>query len=249
MMVHFIGAGPGDPDLITVKGRDLIASCPVCLYAGSLVPEALLAHAPAGARRVDTQGLTLDEIVGEMSAAHSRGDDVARLHSGDLAVFSAVGEQTRRLDALGIPWTMTPGVPAVAAAAAAIGRELTLPGVAQTVILTRPGARATAMPDGESLAELAAHGTTLVLHLTVGAAGRIADALLPAYGPDCPVAVVAYATQPQETVVRTRLADLVAAVEEHGVGRNAMFIFGPALAAEGFHDSHLYSAARVRPPS
>ena len=249
MTVHFIGAGPGDPDLITVRGRDLIAASPVCLYAGSLVPEALLTHAPPGARRVDTPGLSLDEIVTEMADAHGRGEDVARLHSGDLAVFSAMAEQTRRLDALGIPWDATPGVPAFAAAAAALGRELTLPGVAQTVILARPGGRATPVPDAEALGRLAAHRTTLVLHLAAGAAERIVGELLPAYGPGCPVAVVAHATQPAEVVVRTALGELEAAVEAAGIRRNAIVIVGPALGAEGFRDSHLYSAGRARDPA
>ena len=249
MTVHFIGAGPGDPDLITVRGRDLIAASPLCLYAGSLVPEALLSHAPPGARRVDTQRLSLDEIVAEMAEAHGRGQDVARLHSGDLAVFSAMAEQTRRLDALGIPWDATPGVPAFAAAAAALGRELTLPGVAQTVILARPGGRATPVPDAEALGRLAAHRTTLVLHLAAGAAERIVGELLPAYGPGCPVAVVAHATQPGEVVVRTALGELEAAVEAAGIRRNAIVIVGPALGAEGFRDSHLYSAGRARDPA
>ena len=249
MTVHFIGAGPGDPDLITVRGRDLIAASPVCLYAGSLVPEALLSYAPPGARLVDTQGLSLDEIVTEMAEAHGRGEDVARLHSGDLAVFSAMAEQTRRLDALAIPWDATPGVPAFAAAAAALGRELTLPGVAQTVILARPGGRATPVPDAEALGRLAAHRTTLVLHLAAGAAERIVGELLPAYGPGCPVAVVAHATQPGEVVVRTALGELEAAVEAAGIRRNAIVIVGPALGAEGFRDSHLYSAGRARDPA
>jgi precorrin-4/cobalt-precorrin-4 C11-methyltransferase len=247
--VHFIGAGPGDADLITVRGRDLIAASPVCLYAGSLVPEALLSHAPPGARLVDTQGLSLDEIIAAMAEAHGRGEDVARLHSGDLSVFSAMAEQTRRLDALGIPWDATPGVPAFAAAAAALGRELTLPGVAQTVILARPGGRATPVPDAEALGRLAVHRTTLVLHLAAGAAERIAGELLPAYGPACPVAVIAHATQPAQVIVRTALGELEAAVEAAGIRRNAIVIVGPALAAEGFRDSHLYSAGRARDPA
>ncbi len=201
MTVHFIGAGPGAADLLTVRAARLIARCPVCLYAGSLVPPEVTALAPPHARLVDTQGLDLDAITAELRAAHERGDDVARLQSGDLSLFSATAEQTRRLDELGIPWDVTPGVPAFAAAAAALGRELTLPGVAQTVILTRHARRATPMPEGEELASLAAHGATLVLHLAVQAIGEIAGKLEPLYGPGCPAAVVARASWPDETIV------------------------------------------------
>ncbi len=246
MSVHFIGAGPGDPGLITVRGRDLIAASPVCLYAGSLVPEVLLAFAPPGARLVDTRDLTLDRIVAEMAEAHARGQEVARLHSGDLAVFSAMAEQTRRLDELGIPWDATPGVPAFAAAAAALGRELTLPGVAQTVVLTRAAGNATPMPAGEALPGLAAHRTTLVLHLAAAAAERLAADLIPAYGPECPAAVVAHASQPGEVVLRTTLAELAGVIRAAGIRRTAIIVVGPVLGAEGFCDSHLYSPARRR---
>jgi precorrin-4/cobalt-precorrin-4 C11-methyltransferase len=248
MTVHFIGAGPGAPDLLTLRGRDIIASSPVCLYAGALVPPGILAHAPAGARVVDTQGLTLDEIAAECEAAHARGEDVARLHSGDLSIYSAAAEQMRRLDALGIPWDVTPGVPAFAAAAASLRRELTIPEVAQTVILTRYGKRASAMPPGERLADLAAHGATLVIHLGAQAIEEIAATLIAHYGGDCPVAVVARASWPDEIVLRARLADIAADVRDAGIRRTATILVGPALAAEGFRDSHLYSDARVRPP-
>jgi precorrin-4/cobalt-precorrin-4 C11-methyltransferase len=244
--VHFIGAGPGAPDLLTIRARELIASSPVCLYAGALVPAEILAHAPAGAHVVDTQDLTLDQIVEELRRAHGRGADVARLHSGDLSIYSAAAEQMRRLDALGIPWDVTPGVPAFAAAAAALRRELTIPEVAQTVILTRYGRRASAMPPGERLAGLAAHGATLVIHLGAQAIDEIVADLLPHYGPDCPVAVVARASWPDEVVVRARLDGVADEVRAAGVRRTATIVVGPALAAEGFRDSHLYSARRSR---
>jgi precorrin-4/cobalt-precorrin-4 C11-methyltransferase len=247
MTVHFIGAGPGAPDLLTLRAQRLIAACPVCLFAGALVPPEILAHAPLDARVVDTRDLTLDEIVTELEAAHEAGQDVARLHSGDLSIYSAAAEQMRRLDAVGIPWDVTPGVPAFAAAAAALRRELTIPGVAQTVILTRYGRRASAMPVGEELSALAAHGTTLVVHLGTQAAAEIAAELIPHYGRDCPVAVVARASWPDELVVRTRLGDLGAAVADAGIRRTATILVGPALAATGFRDSHLYSHARERP--
>lgn len=247
MTVHFIGAGPGAPDLLTLRAQRLIAASPVCLFAGALVPPEIQAHAPADARVVDTQDLTLDEIVGELRAAHASRLDVARLHSGDLSIYSAAAEQMRRLDELAIPWDVTPGVPAFAAAAAALRRELTIPGVAQTVILTRYGRRASAMPKGEELSALAAHGTTLVVHLGTQAAAEIAAELIPHYGRDCPVAVVARVSWPDELVLRTRLGDLGAAVADAGIRRTATILVGPALAATGFRDSHLYSHARERP--
>ena len=246
MTVHFVGAGPGAPDLLTLRGRDLIASSPVCLYAGALVPPEILAHAPADARVVDTQDLTLDAIVAECERAREHGEDVARLHSGDLSVYSAAAEQMRRLDALGIPWDVTPGVPAFAAAAASLRRELTIPEVAQTVILTRYGKRASAMPAGERLADLAAHGATLVIHLGAQGIEEIAATLIPHYGEDCPVAVVARASWPDEVVLRARLSDIAADVREAGIRRTATILVGPALAAEGFRDSHLYSSERRR---
>src|SRR5436305_10087619 len=189
MTVHFIGAGPGAPDLITVRGLRLIERCPVCLYAGSLVPREIVAAAPAGARVIDTSSLNLDEIVGEIATAHRDSIDIARVHSGDPSLYGAIAEQMRRLDALGIPFDVTPGVPAFAAAAAALGRELTLPGVAQSVILTRTATRASAMPDGEGLDRLAAIGATLAIHLSIANLARVVRVLLPHYGSDCPAAV------------------------------------------------------------
>jgi precorrin-4/cobalt-precorrin-4 C11-methyltransferase len=245
-MIHFIGAGPGAPDLLTIRAQRLIAECPVCLYAGALVPEEVLAGCPAGARVIDTQKLDLDQIVGEMEAAHGRGQDVARLHSGDLSIFSAAAEQLRRLDALGIPWDVTPGVPAFAAAAAALGRELTIPALAQTVILTRYGRRVSPMPAGEELASLARHGATLVIHLGAHAIGEIADALEPHYGACCPAAVVARASWPDEIVLQGTLADIAASARDAGIRRTATILVGPALAAVGFRDSHLYSTERIR---
>jgi precorrin-4/cobalt-precorrin-4 C11-methyltransferase len=244
--VHFIGAGPGAADLLTIRAQRLIAACPVCLYAGALVPEEVLAHAPAGARVIDTQDLDLDAITAEMKDAHTRGEDVARLQSGDLSLYSATAEQTRRLDALAIPWDLTPGVPAFAAVAAALRRELTVPGVAQTVILTRHGARASAMPAGEELAGLAAHGATLVIHLGAQAIETIAPLLAEHYGTGCAAAVVARASRPDELIVRGTLGTIAAAVTAAGIRRTATIVVGPALAAEGFRDSHLYSAARAR---
>lgn len=246
MTVHFIGAGPGAPDLLTLRAQRLIAACPVCLYAGALVPAEVLADAPADARLVDTQELDLDQIVEELRTAHERGQDVARLHSGDLSIYSAVAEQMRRLDRLGIPWDVTPGVPAFAAAAAALGQELTLPGVAQTVILTRHAHRATPKPEGERLGELAAHGATLVIHLGAQAIEDLAPELAPHYGSDCPVAVVAWASWPQELVLRGTVATIAAEVRRAGVRRTAVIIVGPALARREFRDSHLYSSARER---
>ena len=246
--MHFIGAGPGAPDLLTLRGRDLIAGSPVCLYAGALVPPEILAHAPHDARRVDTQHLTLDEIVAEYQRAHDRDEDVTRLHSGDLSIYSAAAEQMRRLDELGIPWDVTPGVPAFAAAAAALRAELTIPEVAQTVILTRYRKRASAMPPGERLADLAAHGATLVIHLGAQAIEEIAATLIPHYGNDCPAAVVARASWPDEIVVRAALAEIAAEVRAAAIRRTATILVGPALAAQDFRDSHLYSAARDRCP-
>jgi precorrin-4/cobalt-precorrin-4 C11-methyltransferase len=245
--VHFIGAGPGAADLITLRGQRLLAASPVCLYAGSLVPAELLDSCPPGARLVDTAALTLDEIVAEMTAAHAAGLDVARLHSGDPSVFSAVAEQMRRLDAAGVPYDVTPGVPAFAAAAATLSRELTVPGVAQTVILTRTAERATAMPPGEDLPALAASRSTLVLHLAVQRIEAVVADLLPAYGPECPVAVVARASRPDELVLRGTLSDIAAQVKEAGVKRTAVIVVGPALTAAQFPDSHLYSTTRCRP--
>ncbi|MFI0776726.1 precorrin-4 C(11)-methyltransferase [Streptomyces sp. NPDC021212] len=246
MTVYFIGAGPGAADLITLRGARTLARCQVCLYAGSLVPRELLAECPPDARLVDTAGLHLDQITAEFTAAHEAGHDVARLHSGDPAVFSAVAEQMRRLDAAGIPYEVVPGVPAFAAAAAALGRELTVPTVGQTVILTRIAQQATPMPDGEDLATLGRSRALLVLHLAARYVDRVVDELLPHYGPDCPAAVVAMASRPDELVLRGTLADIADQVKTAGVVRTAVIMVGRTLAAEQFRDSHLYSAERTR---
>ncbi|MDD2868387.1 precorrin-4 C(11)-methyltransferase [Neomegalonema sp.] len=240
MTVHFIGAGPGAADLITLRGRDLIAASPVCLYAGSLVPEALLSHCPPGARIVNTAPLDLDAIMAEISAAQAAGQDVARLHSGDLSVWSAMGEQIRRLKALGIPFTVTPGVPSFAAAAATLGAELTLPGLAQSVILTRTSGRASPMPEGETLANFAATGATLALHLSIHRLKEIAEELAAHYGPDCPAAVVWRASWPDERVVRAPLSGIAEALGE-SMERTALILVGRALSAEGFAESRLYA--------
>lgn len=246
MTVHFIGAGPGAADLITVRGRDLLASCGVCLYPGSLTPGELLVHCPATARLVDTAERTLDEIVDELIRADRDGHDVARLCSGDPAVYSAVAEQLRRLDAAGVAYDLTPGVPAFAAAAAVLGRELTVPQVGQSVVLTRTQARSTSMPDGESLANFAATGTTLALHLAIGRIEQVVGELLGHYGSDTPAAVVAHASQPGEQMVRGTLGDIAGKVAEAGITRSALVFVGRVLAAENFPDSFLYSATRDR---
>lgn len=246
MSVHFIGAGPGAADLITLRGRDLIARCPVCLYAGSIVPPEMLAWCPPGARIVDTAPLSLDEIEAEFVAADAAGLDVARLQSGDLSIYSAVAEQVRRLERRGIAYTLTPGVPAFAAAAAVLGRELTVPEVAQSVVLTRVSGRASAMPPGEQLAAFGATGATLVLHLAIHALERIVAELAPLYGADCPVAVVVEATRPTERVIRGTLADIVARVAAEPVERMALILVGPALGADAFRESALYDAGYQR---
>ena len=249
MTIHFIGAGPGAPDLLTLRGRDLIARCPVCLYAGSLVPDEILTHCPPGARIVNTAPLDLDTIIAKMADAHAAGHDVARLHSGDLSVWSAMGEQLRRLRGAGIPYTVTPGVPSFAAAAAALGAELTLPGLAQSVVLTRTPGRASPMPPGESLARFAATGATLAVHLSIHKLAEVVAELTPAYGTACPVAVVYRASWPDEQIVRATLATIEAAMSS-GVERTALILVGPALAAEGFAESRLYASdyeRRFRP--
>jgi precorrin-4/cobalt-precorrin-4 C11-methyltransferase len=238
--VHFIGTGPGAADLITVRGRDLIARCPVCLYAGSIIPRDLLRHCPPGARIVDTAPLSLDEIEAEFVSAHAVGHDVARLQSGDLSIYSALAEQLRRLDRHGIPYTLTPGVPAFAAAAAALQCELTVPEVAQSVVLTRIGGRASRMPEKEQLATFAASGATLVLHLAIHAVEKIAGELAPFYGATCPAAVVVQASAPEQRILRGTLADIAAKVAAARIERTALIMVGPALAAENFRDSALY---------
>ncbi|MBA5775946.1 precorrin-4 C(11)-methyltransferase [Stappia sp. F7233] len=246
MIVHFIGAGPGDPDLITVRGLKLIQSAPVCLYAGSLVPEAIVAAAPEGARVIDTAPLTLDEIMAEIVAAHERGEDVARVHSGDPSLYGAIAEQIRRLKALGIPYDVTPGVPAFAAAAAALGQELTVPEIAQTVILTRTAMKSSAMPEGEDLATLGRSGATLAIHLSVRNLREIERQLIPLYGADCP-AVVAYRVGwPDQSFIRGTLSDIREKVREAKITRTALIFVGKALQPdEDFRDSALYDGAHV----
>jgi precorrin-4/cobalt-precorrin-4 C11-methyltransferase len=245
--VYFIGAGPGAADLITVRGQRLLESCAVCLYAGSIMPDDLLALCPPGAKIVDTGPLTLEQIIAELVAADAAGHDVARLHSGDPSLYSALAEQCRRLDALGIDYEIVPGVPAFAAAAAALKRELTVPGVAQTVTLSRVATLSTPMPSGEDLTALAQSGGTLVLHL---AAAQI-DAIVPqlvdgGYRPETPAAVVAFAGWPQQSVLRGTLADIAAQMHDANITKTAVIIVGDVLAAEGFTDSYLYSAGRKR---
>jgi len=246
MTVHFIGAGPGAADLITVRGRDLIASCPVCLYAGSIVSPELLQYCPAGAHIVDTAPMSLDEIVREYAAAHRDGKDVARLHSGDLSVWSAVAEQIRRLERLGIPYSLTPGVPSFAAAAAALGRELTIPTVAQSLVLTRVSGRASEMPVGETLANFGRTGATLAIHLAIHALPQIVADLTPLYGTDCPVAIVVKASWPDERILRGTLATIEAEVAAEPIERTALIFVGRSLRAEDFRDSALYDAGYQR---
>lgn len=246
MTVHFIGAGPGAADLMTLRGRDLIAASPVCLYAGSLVPPEVLTWCPPDARLVDTADLNLKAIVGEMVTAHQAGQDVARLHSGDPSLYSAMAEQMRRLDVERVPYDVTPGVPAYAAAAAALSRELTVPGVGQSVLLTRISEASTPMPPGEDLATLARTRTTLVLHLAVQRIDQVVAELLPEYGPSTPVAVVARASRPNEVILRGTLGDIAQAVHEAGVVRTAVIVVGDILTARQFADSHLYSSERCR---
>lgn len=242
MTVHFIGAGPGAADLLTLRAAHLLAASPVCLYAGTYLDAEVLAHCPPGAELVDSQHLNLDELIAVMVRAHHNGQDVARLCSGDPSLYSALAEQTRRLDDQGVPWDVTPGVPAYAAAAARLGRELTVPEVAQTVVLTRAQARSTRMPESENLAAVASIGGTLVLHLAITRIRDLARQLVPHYGRDCPVAVVHRASQPDEQVLRGDLAGIADAVEAAGLRQAAVIIVGPALTAQGFVDSHLYSS-------
>ncbi|KVN03426.1 MULTISPECIES: precorrin-4 C(11)-methyltransferase [unclassified Burkholderia] len=241
MTVYFIGAGPGDPELITVKGQRLVRSCPVILYAGSLVPAAVL-DGHRAELVVNTAELDLDAIVALLAQAHGKGQDVARVHSGDPSLYGAIGEQIRRLAALGIPYEIVPGVTATAACAAALGVELTLPGVAQTVILTRYAGK-TAMPEGESLASLAAHRATLAIHLGVRHLARIVDDVLPHYGADCPIAVIYRASWPDEARVTGTLADIVGKVAGARIERTALILIGRVLDAEGFDESTLYAKA------
>jgi precorrin-4/cobalt-precorrin-4 C11-methyltransferase len=243
--VHFIGAGPGAPDLITLRGRDLIARCPLVRYAGSLVPREVLACAGPDARLIDTAPMTLDEIVDEMRRAEEAGEDVARVHSGDPSLYGAIAEQIRRLDELGVAYDITPGVPAYAAAAAALGRELTLPGVSQTVILTRTAMKASAMPEGEELATLAGSGATLAIHLSVRNLKHVTETLAPIYGADCPAAVVYRASWPDQQVIRGTLADIRGKVRAAKITRTALVLVGRVLDAADFTDSRLYDPAHL----
>jgi precorrin-4/cobalt-precorrin-4 C11-methyltransferase len=246
MTVHFIGAGPGAADLITVRGRDILARSPVCLYAGSIVPRELLDYCPKDARIVDTASMSLDEIEAEYVAAHIQGKDVARLHSGDLSVWSAVAEQIRRLEKHGIDYTMTPGVPSFAAAAAALKRELTIPEVAQSLVLTRVSGRASKMPEGETLAAFGATGATLAIHLAIHALDRVVDELTPLYGADCPVAIVVRASWPDERVIRGTLADIRERLAAEPAERTALILVGKGLGSTDFVESQLYNADYVR---
>ena len=243
MKVHFIGAGPGAPDLITVRGLRLIQNCPVCLYAGSLVPEQIVAETPPGARVIDTAPMTLDEIMVEFIAACDRGENVARVHSGDPSIYGAVAEQMRRLDAEAITYDVTPGVPSFAAAA--LGRELTIPGIAQSIILTRTSMKASAMPPGEELENFARTGSTLVIHLSIRNLAHVRRALEPHYGADCPVVVAYRVGWPDEHFIEGTLTTIAAKVRAAKITRTALILAGPALAAKGFADSALYSDAHV----
>ena len=241
MTVHFIGAGPGAPDLITLRGRDLIAACPVCLYAGSLVPEEIVAFAPSDARVIDPAPLNLDEIMAEIETAHKQGQDVARVHSGDPSLYGAIGEQIRRLKTLGIEYTITPGVPAFAACAAALGLELTLPDVSQTVVLTRTAMKSSAMPAGEELENLGRSGATLAVHLSVRNLKKVCTDLIPHYGEDCPVAVIFRASWPDEVIIRGNLTDIRDKVRAAKLTRTALVLVGRVLDVNDFTDSRLYA--------
>ncbi|RYH01647.1 precorrin-4 C(11)-methyltransferase [Salipiger sp. IMCC34102] len=245
MTVYFIGAGPGDPELLTLKAARLIGACPVCLYAGSLVPEEVVAHATASARVRDTASMTLDETHAEILAAHARGEDVARVHSGDPSLYGAIAEQIRRLKADGIDYAIVPGVPAYAAAAAAMGTELTVPEVGQSIVLTRMSMKSTAMPNGETLENFARTGTTLAIHLGIRALREIERVLTPHYGADCPVAVVYRASWPDQVILRGTLSDIHAQVRAAKITRTALILVGPVLGSQhGFPDSALYDAAK-----
>lgn len=246
MTVHFIGAGPGAPDLLTLRGRDLIASCPVCLYAGSLVPEAVLAHAPTDARLINTAPMTLDAIMAVIEQAHAEKCDIARLHSGDLSVYSALSEQLRRLREMGIDYTVTPGVPAFAAAAATLGQELTVPEIAQSLVLTRTQGRASSMPPSETLEAFAATGSTLAIHLSLHVIDDVVMRLMPYYGAACPATVVLRASWPDETIIRGQLQTIAKQVSTLLVRRTALILVGPALEPGNFRDSCLYDPEHLR---
>lgn len=241
MTIHFIGAGPGAADLLTLRGRDLLASCRVCLYAGSIIPPEILHHCPPTARLVDTAPMTLDEIEAEFRDAHAKGLDVARLHSGDLSIYSAVAEQIRRLRALDIPFTLTPGVPAFAAASAAIEQELTIPELGQSVVITRVSGRASKMPPRESLEAFGATGATLAIHLAIHVLAKIVGSLIPLYGADCPVIVVERASWPDQRIVRGTLATIESLITAQPIERTALVFVGPVLNATAFRESALYN--------
>ena len=251
MTVHFVGAGPGAADLLTLRAVTLLRESPVCVYAGTYIDEEVLSHCAPGTRLVDTQHLDLDQILAHLLAAHEEGLDVVRLCSGDPSIYSALAEQTRRLDQAGVPWDVTPGVPAYAAAAALLRTELTVPELVQTVVLTRAQARSTRMPETEALGELAKSRASMVLHLAITRIRALVEDLVPEYGADCPVAVVAHATRPAELVLRGTLGDIAAQVEEAGLRHTAVIIVGRALglreSAEHHAQSHLYDPARIRP--
>ena len=250
MTVYFIGAGPGAPDLLTIRGKDIISSCPVCLYAGSLVPKEILAYCPDNARIIDTAPLSLDDIIKEIKSAHDQGMDVARLHSGDLSIWSAVGEQTRRLDRLDIPYSLTPGVPAFSAAAALLRRELTLPEVSQTVVLTRTSGRASSMPVGEQLSSYAQTGATLAIHLSIHVLPEVVAQLIPFYGTACPIAIIYRASWPDERIIEATLGTILATCDHGAIERSAIILVGNTLANASFPESALYDAhydRRFRP--
>ena len=240
--VHFIGAGPGDPELITVRGQRLIAECPVVLFAGSLVPTEIIAEVRVDAQVVDTASLTLEMIIEIMIGAHRRGCDIARVHSGDPSLYGAIGEQIRRLNELGIPFDITPGVPAFAAAAAALGTELTLPGVAQTVILTRTATRSSPMPDREDLITLASSSTTLAIHLSIRNLKAICETLIPFYGTDCPVAIAYRVSWPDQQLFRGTLGSIAQTIRPLRLRRTALILVGSALDTSSFRNSKLYNA-------
>jgi precorrin-4/cobalt-precorrin-4 C11-methyltransferase len=243
--VYFIGAGPGAPDLITVRGQRRIEQCPVCLYAGSLVPAEVIACAPDGAKVMDTASMHLDDILGEIEAAHALGQDVARVHSGDPSLYGAIAEQIRRLEAAGIAYEIVPGVPAYAAAAASLGKELTLPDISQTVILTRTAMKSSEMPSGEELETLGRSGATLAIHLSVRNLRYVEQALTPYYGADCPVAVIYRASWPDQQVIRGTLSDIREKVRAAKITRTALVMVGRVLGDTEFTDSHLYDPDSV----
>ena len=245
MTVYFIGAGPGDPELLTLKAARLIRECPVCLYAGSLVPEAVVACAPEGALVMDTAPMTLDETHAQIVAAHQRGENVARVHSGDPSLYGAIAEQIRRLKGEGIDYQIIPGVPAYTAAAAALGTELTVPEVAQSIVLTRVSMQSTGMPVGETLENFARTGATLAIHLGIRALREIERKLVPHYGETCPVAVVYRVGWPDQMIMRGTLADIREKVRKSKITRTALILVGPALDdVHGFPDSALYDPTK-----